>query len=196
LFGLGIYMDTIQEILNTRRSIYQFTNQNVELSDLEMAFEAASNAPCHKHTHPWNYYVLGQETRKKLIPAIKSLSREKARLKKEEKIYSEKRAISKIIDIPVIIVVTTKLSQEDAFREEEDYAATVCSLHNLVLSLWGKGIGSQWSTGSITRHPLTYSTLKIDNKNEKIIGFLKVGYPKEIPKIQKKKTSEIRKFLP
>jgi nitroreductase len=116
--------------------------------------------------------------------------------KEEEKISSVDRAISKIMDVPVIIAVTTKLSPEDSFREEEDYAATVCSLHNLVLSLWDMGIGSQWSTGSITRHPMTYTSLEINNEQERIVGFLKVGYPENIPEKQKKKVTEIRKILP
>ena len=190
-------MSIIQNLLNSRRSIYHFTDQEVRLTDLEIAFEAASNAPCHKQTHPWNYYVLGEETRAKLLPTVISLSKNKAKSnKEEEKISSVDRAISKIMDVPVIIAVTTKLSPEDSFREEEDYAATVCSLHNLVLSLWDMGIGSQWSTGSITRHPMTYASLEINNEQERIVGFLKVGYPENIPEKQKKKVVEIRKFLP
>ena len=38
--------------------------------------------------------------------------------------------------------------------------------------------------------------LEVNNELEKIVGFLKVGYPKNIPEKQKKKVSEIRKFLP
>ena len=58
------------------------------------------------------------------------------------------------------------------------------------------GIGSQWSTGGITRHSITYTKLGVDKKLEKIIGFLKVGYPQNIPKKKKKKVSEIRRYLP
>ena len=84
------------------------------------------------------------------------------------------------MDVPVIIAVTTKLTPGDDFREEEDYATTVCSLHNLVLSLWSRGIG-QWSTGGITRHQSTYKNLGISETQERIIGFVKVGYPESIP---------------
>ena len=190
-------MSTIQNLLNSRRSIYHFTDQEVELSDLDKAFEAASNAPCHKQTHPWNFYVLGEETRKELLPTVIKLAENKAvKNNEEDTISSVNRAVSKIMDVPVIIAISTKLTPDDLFREEEDYAATVCSLHNLVLSLWGMGIGSQWSTGSITRHTMTYTTLGVNKKLEKIVGFLKVGYPKNIPKKQKKKVSEIRRYLP
>lgn len=190
-------MSAIQNLLNSRRSIYNFTEQEVELSDLDIAFEAASNAPCHKQTHPWNFYVLGKETRKELLPTVILLAKNKAISNKEEDIISSvNRAVSKIMEVPVIIAISTKLTPEDSLREEEDYAATVCSLHNLVLSLWGMGIGSQWSTGGITRHSMTYNKLGVDKKLHKIIGFLKVGYPQNIPKKKKKKVSEIRRYLP
>ncbi len=190
-------MTSVQDILNSRRTVYRFTERVVEKANLEIAFEAASNAPCHKQTHPWNYYVLGIETRRKLLPMVISLAKEKARKAGDDGAnLSVNRAVSKIMDTPTLIAVTTKLSPKDSFREEEDYAATVCSLHNLVLSLWDMGIGSQWSTGSVTRHPSTYSVLGIDGEKERVVGFLKAGYPESIPKIEKKSSSDIRKYLP
>ena len=190
-------MTSVQDILNSRRTVYRFTERVVEESSLEMAFKAASNAPCHKQTHPWNYYVLGLETRMELVPTVISMAKEKAsKTSGDESDQSVNRAVSKIMDIPTLIAVTTKLSPQDSFREEEDYAATVCSLHNLVLSLWDMGIGSQWSTGSVTRHPSTYSVLGIDGEKERVVGFLKAGYPESIPKIEKKSSSDIRKYLP
>ena len=190
-------MNEAQEILNSRRTIYKFSDKRVDYSELELAFEAANNAPCHKKTYPWKYYVVGRKTREMLLPTVISLCRRKEESKgnvaSEE---SEARAISKIMDVPVIIAVTTKLTPEDDFREEEDYAATVCSLHNLVLSLWSMGIGSQWSTGGITRHQSTYKNLGISENQERIIGFVKVGYPKSIPVKKEGEAREIVKYLP
>jgi nitroreductase len=190
-------MSNVQDNLNSRRTIYRFLDEEVNISDLESAFKAASNAPCHKQTHPWKFYVLGDETRKKLLPRVVQLSMEKSTLLDDENtIDAKNRAVSKIMDIPVIIAVSSKLSPNDSFREEEDYAATVCSLHNLVLSLWDLGLGSQWSTGAITRDEATYIALNISQENERIIGFLKVGYPELIPEINKKSFLDIRYYLP
>ena len=190
-------MSGTQEILNSRRTVYRFRDKQIDPSDLEQAFEAANNAPSHKQTYPWKYYVLGRETREMLLPSVISLSREKEIRKGGEVSESfETRAVSKIMDIPVIIAVTTKLTPDDAFREEEDYAATVCSLHNLVLSLWDKGIGSQWSTGGITRHPSTYKNIGISDSLERIIGFVKIGYPESVPEKKGRNMSEIVKYLP
>jgi uncharacterized protein (UPF0297 family) len=43
---------------------------------------------------------------------------------------------------------------------------------------------------------MTYTSLEINNELERIVGFLKVGYPENIPEKQKKKVAEIRKILP
>ena len=73
---------------------------------------------------------------------------------------------------------------------------SVCATHNLILSLWGNGIGSQWSTGSITRSDLAYSAIGAMKDKERIIGFIKIGYPDEIPSKSKKGIGEIRTYLP
>ena len=190
-------MSEIQKNLVSRRSIYKFSKEKVDEKFLDAAFEAARNAPNHKNTHPWKYYIIGEKTRDKLIPKVRELSIEKSKKSSNQDIEKGiQRAISKIINPPILIAVTSALKPEDKFREEEDYAATVCSLHNFVLSLWGNGIGAQWSTGKITRSKETYAALKIPTKSERIIGFLKVGYPEKIPTINKKETDEIRVILP
>ena len=190
-------MSRVQDIINSRRTIYRFSDQPVSESDLEIGFTAANNAPCHKHTFPWQFYVLGQETRDKLLDRVVELAYEKAEKKGDvDKDLAGRKAISKIRDVPVMIAVTSKLSPDDQFREQEDYAATVCSLHNLVLSLWDLGIGSQWSTGSITRDSSTYEHLEIDEQKERIIGFLKVGYPQMIPEKKTANSDKFKHYLP
>ena len=94
-----------------------------------------------------------------------------------------------------MIAVSSKKSSDDKFREKEDYAASVCALHNMVLSLWDNGVGAQWSTGSITRDQETYDILSIDSGAEEIIGFVKAGYPEKIRQVRKKPVEEIVTYL-
>ena len=190
-------MSRVQDIINSRRTIYRFSDLPVSEADLEIGFTAANNAPCHKHTFPWQFYVLGHETREKLLDRVVELAHEKAEKKGDfDKDLAGRKAISKIRDVPIMIAVTSKLSPNDQFREQEDFAATVCSLHNLVLSLWDLGIGSQWSTGSITRDSSTYEHLEIDEQKERIIGFLKVGYPQMIPEKKTANSDKFKHYLP
>ena len=190
-------MSNVQTNLISRRSIYNFLKKEIDFEILERAFDAARYAPNHKQTNPWKFYIIGDKTREKLIPKVKELS-----IKKMSDLDSSsdeiviQRAISKILEPPVLIAVTSKLTPGEPFREEEDYAATVCSLHNLVLSLWDQGIGTQWSTGTITRADETYKALDIPSDSERIIGFIKAGYPEKIPNKKKMSLIEIRSYLP
>ena len=71
-------MTSVQDNIISRRSIYRFKESPVDISSLETAFEAARHAPCHKQTHPWKFYVLGEETRISMIPEIERLAKDKA----------------------------------------------------------------------------------------------------------------------
>lgn len=189
-------MASLQDLINNRRSIYKFTDEIVDDEILQQALFAASNAPCHKHTHPWKFYILGNEIRRKLIPTITNLANIKSEKMQSKNFQLDvERAINKIVEPPLLIAVTSKKTHDDKFREKEDYAASVCALHNMVLSLWENGVGAQWSTGSITRDLQTYSTLSIDYESEEIIGFVKAGYPDKVREVKKKAVSEIVTYL-
>ena len=95
----------------------------------------------------------------------------------------------------MLIAVTSRKSPDDDFRQKEDYAATVCALHNMVLSFWNNSIASQWSTGSLTRDLETYDILSINNAKEEIIGLIKIGYPESLPNITKLPVDEFTRYL-
>ena len=190
-------MSKVQENILTRRTIFRFNDKVVSNDCIETAIEAARYAPCHKNTHPWKFYIMGNESRQKLIPIVETLAKVKAASDDNQRLDSLlDRARNKILKPPVLIAITSLINKEDSFREEEDYAATVCALHNMVLSFWDQGIGTQWSTGSITRHKDTYSALSIPMESERIIGFIKAGFPESIPNKEKKPIDEIRFYLP
>ena len=64
------------------------------------------------------------------------------------------------------------------------------------LSLWGNGVGCQWSTGEITRSDVTYAAIGVSREKERIVGFIKAGYPEKIPSVIKKSVEDIRAYLP
>ena len=65
--------DPVQDNLISRRSIFSFRDHPVERILLEQAFEAARHAPCHKNTHPWKFYVMGEATRLRIISRVEQL---------------------------------------------------------------------------------------------------------------------------
>ena len=70
-------MPKFQDLLTSRRTIYRFRDKRVATETLELAFDAARNAPCHKNTHPWKFYVMGKEARQEIIPEVKRLAKNK-----------------------------------------------------------------------------------------------------------------------
>ena len=75
-------MSEVQDVLNSRRTVYKFIEQEVEQNKIDQALLAASNAPCHKHTHPWKFFIMGEQIRQKLIPTITKLANEKSQKNK------------------------------------------------------------------------------------------------------------------
>ena len=91
-------MANLQDLINNRRSIYKFTEESVDDEILNQALIAASNAPCHKHTHPWRFYILGSDTRNKLIPTITKLAKIKSQKMQSKNIEADaQRAIKKLL---------------------------------------------------------------------------------------------------
>ena len=111
---------------------------------------------------------MGEKTRESLIPEIEKLAKKKS-TDGEELGAGISRAIEKIISPPLLICVTSARSPQDPFREEEDYAATACAIQNMTLSLWGNGVGSQWSTGAITRSDAAYAAIGVTRKRSGLL---------------------------
>ena len=95
----------------------------------------------------------------------------------------------------VMFVLTSALS-EDPLLERENYAACCCAAQNLMLYLWGKGIGVKWTTGAITRQPQFSELLGIDSAKESVVGLFWYGVPKVIPTQRRRPVEEIVKELP
>ena len=112
-------MSKVQDVLNSRRTVYKFTKQEVEQHKIDQALLAASNAPCHKHTHPWNFFIMKENIRQELIPTITKLAQEKSHKNNSIDLAKDvQRAVNKIILPPVIIAVASKKTPNDNFREK------------------------------------------------------------------------------
>jgi nitroreductase len=152
----------LYEALLTRRTIFRYRDEPVPEAALERAFEAARWAPNHKLTEPWRFYVVGNQTKHALGAIAARLAEAKCQDRNADEIARQvERAQNKILQVPALVVVTQVRTPDDDFREKEDYAAVSLAIHNLVLSLWADGLGSQWSTGGITRDDSSYEALSI-----------------------------------
>ena len=88
-------------------------------------------------------------------------------------------------------MVVSQIISSDARQSKEDYAAVSCAIQNFSLALAAHGLGSKWSTGSMTRHQLAYDLSEIDQNKEEIVGFIWFGYPARVPSPKRPELSEI-----
>ena len=187
----------LTDALLSRRTVYRFEDRPIPGDVLERALEAARWAPNHRLTQPWRFLVVGPETRQRLGPIAARLARVKAKDVSPDEVEAViARQVKKVTGLPGLIVVTNRKTPDDPQREREDYAATCCALHNLVLQLWADGVGAQWGTGGLTRDDETYRALGIEAAADEIIGFVKCGYPAKVPRSERMPLDEVVVRLP
>lgn len=168
----------VREALLTRRTVHKYTPVQLPEGALEAALEAAIRAPNHRSTHPFRFTIVGPGARQELAEIAVACAREKRGCELTGEAAAKVRA--KIITPPGLVVFRQLLHEDPAVREE-DYATLACAAQNLMLSLHGQGVGSKWSTGSVTRSPATYAALGVDARTERITGFLWAGYAAKVP---------------
>nr|WP_263326180.1 nitroreductase [Neobacillus sp. Marseille-Q6967] len=143
----------ILNLIKERRNIKKFKTDPIEQERIYTWLEAASMAPNHRMTEPWEIYYVGNETRVKL---------------------NHKTNFG---NAPILIAI---LSRHGATKveTEENAAATACFIQNFNLAAWAEGAGTFWSSIGIT--PKNRSILGVPD-NYDLIGVLGVGYPEVIP---------------
>jgi nitroreductase len=177
------------EILRGRRTIELFLHTPVPRQLVRAAIEAATWAPNHHVTEPWEFHLLGQRS----IDACLALVRELVTAKKDAAAAEFK--VKSWAEKPGWLVVSCRRS-DDELRQREDYAACAAAIQSFMLYLWKAGVGSKWTTGDITRDPRFFDILGIDAQLASVVGLVWYGYPKLTPTQQRKPLDDVLIELP
>jgi len=129
-------MDVLETIA-TRRSIKEYTDREITSEEIERMLEAAVQAPNHRMTQPWRFYVLGPEARAAYGRVLGG---------RKAKRVDEKQAADAVIakvekshrDLPAMLAVAVVLDENPEIREE-DYAAAWMAIQNLSLAAHAMG---------------------------------------------------------
>jgi nitroreductase len=187
-------MDAITAI-NQRTSVRRFRPDPVTRDTIERLLDCAVRAPNHKLTEPWRFSVLTGEARDRLaeIRAAHRLKRFADPSSAEaqaaaNKVRDESRAT------PAYVVVMT-LQNPDEQTREEDYAATMMAIANLMIAAQSLGLGSYLKTGGVMRDP---ALLKLGRVPEgaRVVGIVSLGYPaEEEPPRRRKAAAELTHWV-
>lgn len=166
------------DLITTRRSIRQLEPRPLDRSEIEPLLEAAVAAPNHRLTQPWRFYVLGPAARHAFGLA---LGNRKARKQQDPEAARavRDRTAAEHRDLPCMIAVAMVLSDSPETREE-DYAAVMMAVQNLMLAAVGRGLGTHLKTGAVMDDPDARAAVGV-SPGERIVATINVGVPAEVP---------------
>jgi nitroreductase len=187
-------MDAINAI-TSRTSVRRFRPDPVPRDIIERLLDCAVRAPNHKLTEPWRFVVLTGASRDRFaeIRACHRLKRfsdpaSPEALAAADKVRRESR------DTPAYIVVMTAVSQDDITRED-DYAAAMMAIANLMTAGQSLGLGTYLRTGGVMQDPGLLQLAGVP-QGFRVVGVVSLGYPAEdeIPR-RRKPAAELTRWL-
>jgi nitroreductase len=184
----------LHEAIRARRSVRQFTDRPVGRQEIEQLLDAATQAPNHRLTQPWRFYVLGPEARRAYGAVLGA-----RKAKKVEDPTAAQAIIDKVVAaagaLPAQIAVTMTLADNPEIREE-DYAATMMAVQNLLLTARALGLATHVKSGAVMEDPRARAALGVPD-GERIIVTIDLGEPAEIPEAKPRRAAtEVTMWLP
>ncbi|MFC3885727.1 nitroreductase [Bacillus songklensis] len=151
-------------VIKSRRNIKKFKADSIDHDLLTSWLQAASLAPNHRMTEPWEILFVGPKTRAGLNHK------------------------SNFGSAPVVLAILSKKGNSVVEREE-NMAATACFIQNFMLAAWDAGVGTLWSSIGIT--PKNRTVLGVPDDYD-IVGVFGVGFPEEIPEAKPRTPIEMK----
>ena len=168
----------VSDAIAQRRAIKKVQARPVTRAEIEALLDAAVLAPNHKLTQPWRFYVLGPEARRRYGLALgerkaRKLPDPAAADSMREKTAAEYEAF------PALIAVAMTLNESPEVREE-DYAACMQAIANIMLTALDRGLGTHMRTGAVMEDPAARAAVGVRD-GERIVAIVSVGVPAEMP---------------
>lgn len=165
------------EAIQTRRSIKQFSDRPVRRDEIERLLDAAAQAPNHRLTQPWRFYVLGPDARRAYGAVLGARKAKKVEDPEAARAVAEKVAVAEAA-VPAEIAVSMVMDASAEIREE-DYAATMMAVQNLMLAARAMGLGTHLKTGAVMDDPRARAAVGVP-EGERIVALVQLGEPAEV----------------
>lgn len=170
----------ILEVIKTRRSIRKFKPDPISDEIINEILEAAVWAPSHRNSQPWEFALIGPQTRGRLNQIYQDFM-EKVVLPDPELPPPAREGILSLIDnfggAPYMLAVLSRPPQDDLEVLENPITAGL-AVQNMCLAAWNKGVGSIWlSLGTL---PRADEILQV-KPGYQVISVVALGYPAAVP---------------
>ena len=108
----------IFDIISSRRSIKKYTNREISNEAIGQLLEIAVQAPNHRMTEPWRFYVMGPESRAGFGAALGV-----RKAKRVDETDAAEQVIRKVADshrtLPAMLAVSMTVDEDPDIREED-----------------------------------------------------------------------------
>jgi nitroreductase len=187
-------MDAITAI-KQRTSVRRYRSEPIQRDIVEHLLECAVRAPNHKLTQPWRFAVITGAAKERYAEI-----RARHRLKRFADPESPEAAAAadkvrrEAKETPLHIVVMTAVSSDEITREE-DYAATMMSVANLMIAAEALGLGTYLKTGGVMQDSRLAELVGVA-ENTRIVGLISLGYPAaQDPPRPRKSAAELTRWI-
>ena len=168
----------IFDIISSRRSIKKYTNREISNEAIGQLLEIAVQAPNHRMTEPWRFYVMGPESRAGFGAALGV-----RKAKRVDETDAAEQVIRKVADshrtLPAMLAVSMTVDEDPDIREE-DYASTFMAIQNICLAACAMGLGTHVKSGAVMDDPSARTAVGV-GEGERIVATISLGEPAEIP---------------
>jgi len=194
----------LKEVIERRRTIRDFKNEDISAEILKSAIENAFKAPSYNHLREWDFIIVKSlETKLKLIES-ENLDKEIS-INELTKVFENEELIKKemyldaipkqkkmILNAPIVVIVVFRpkktIEKVDRIYDLNCVASAWCCIENLLLSL------AEHDVYGVTYIPQHTDKIKekLDIPKElEIAAIIPIGYKAENAKILKQKEINI-----
>ena len=173
----------LKNAIYERRTVRAFTDQEIPEDVLMEILEAGTWAPNHNNTQPWEFVLVGPETREKLKQVNIGVMENgplKSPVIPEDRKEKMREFMQNFGNAPVLLAVLYPAANNPL--DKYDFPLTGGAvLQNIGLTAWDKGIGNVWLSFGFT--PPALEILQVE-ENGGVAGILALGYPAFVPPAQ------------
>lgn len=179
----------ILDAITARRSIKSFTDRVVTREEIERLLQTVTQAPNHRLTEPWRFYVLGAEARRAYGTALGN-----RKAKRIDDPATAQAVVEKVADthqaVPAMLAVAITQDENPEIREE-DYATAFMGIQNLSLAACAMGLGVHIKTGAVMDDPDARAAVGVPD-GERIVAIINLGEPEGVPQAKVRQPAEER----
>ncbi len=171
--------DALLETLATRRSVKpdRLEAPAPSAEQLDRILTIAARVPDHKKLVPWRFMVFEGDARAAageiFVEACKAEENEPSPVRLE----TER---TRFLRAPLVVAVVSRVSKRPGAPEWEQILSAGAAAFNLCLAANAMGFGTSWLTEWVAYSPTVRAKLGLA-ENERIVGFIHIGTPKEKP---------------